>query len=110
MAKKKLSPESYIGIELSLAEEQLKIYKSWLAANPYNTFKDRIEWKQTANGGAMPMVVSTIESQQKNHRDTLKDYLSLLSAIEGLREKEAIKAQAVGGRKVANIMEDSEDD
>jgi hypothetical protein len=101
---KKMKPEDYAGIEIDLAEEQLSIYKKWLEENPYDKFADRIEWKQTSNGGSIPMVVSTVESQQKNHRDTLKDFLSLTSAVKELRKKEEEKREKRGGGYAPGIM------
>ncbi len=87
----------FIMIELDLAEEQLSIYKSWLLANPYDGFVDRIQWKETKGGGAMPLRVATIEAQQKNHRETMKDYLSLLDIVKKLREVEAKKVISTRG-------------
>lgn len=106
MAKKRIDPANYIEIELSLAEEQLAVYKRWLEDNPYDSFKDRVEWKQMANGGAQPVPVATKESQQKNHRETLKDYLSLSSVVKNLREQEDKKEQMRKGYETNNILDD----
>ena len=106
MAKKRIKPEDYIDIELELAESQLSTYKSWLDANPYDSFIDRIEWKQTSNGGSIPMVVATRESQQKNHRETLKDFLSLTSVVKQLRETEEKKKELRKGFTANSVLDD----
>lgn len=87
----------FIMIELDLAEEQLSIYKQWLMDKPYNGFEDRVQWKETKTGGAMPLTVATIEAQQKNHRETMKDYLALLEIVKKLREVEAKKVISTRG-------------
>ena len=74
MAVKKTT---YINAELEWAEEQLVQWKAYVDANPLPSLKDRIEYKQTANGGQIPMVVASIESQGKFIQDTMKNYLAL---------------------------------
>ncbi len=99
------SKNKFILIELELAEEQLKFYKQYLQDNPYDSFKDRIQWKETKGGGAMPLTVATIEAQQKNHRETMKDYLALLEVINKLRtEDEKVKVTMRNDQEVPDIM------
>jgi hypothetical protein len=66
--------------------------------------KDRIEWKPTAKGGTMPMVIASQESQIKSLRDTMKEYLALLEVVDRLREKEEQKAEARGSQEINGKM------
>jgi superfamily II RNA helicase len=96
----------FTNIEIGLAEEQLSIYRQWLMDNPYDKFKDRVQFKVNEKTGAtLPIVVASIESQQKNHRDTMKDYLLLLEVVERLRQAEAKKAITTRGDiEIPDIM------
>ena len=95
----------FITIELDLAEEQLSIYKKWLLDNPYDSFEDRIQCKETKSGGTLPLTIATKEAQQKNHRETLKDFLSLSEVINKLREAEdKVKVLMRGDTEVPDIM------
>ena len=58
MAVKK---NTYIDVELDWAEQQLSSWKEYVDANPLHTLKDRIEWKPTAKGGMLPMVIASNE-------------------------------------------------
>lgn len=44
---------TYINAELDWAEDQLVQWKAYVDANPLPSLKDRIEYKQTANGGSI---------------------------------------------------------
>lgn len=101
MATKK---NNYISTELEWAEEQLVTWKAYIDANPLHELKDRIEWKPTARGGTMPMVISSIEQQGKFIQDTMKNYLSLLEVVDKLREKEEAKMEAKGGANIPQRM------
>jgi uncharacterized protein YlxP (DUF503 family) len=94
MAVKK---NTYVSAELDWAEEQLASWKQYVDANPLHELKDRIEWKPTARGGMLPMVIASIESQGKFVQETMKNYLALLEQVDKLREKEEAKAPAVRG-------------
>lgn len=94
MAVKKTT---YINAELDWAEAQLASWKEYVDANPLHTLKDRIEWKPTAKGGMLPMVIASIESQGKFVQETMKNYLALLEQVDKLREKEENKKVAVRG-------------
>lgn len=95
----------FITIELEFAEAQLNTWKAYVEKTPFETLVDRVVWKETKNGGAMPMVAATIESQQKNLRDTMKDYLSLLEVVDRLRQAEAKKAiETRGGIEIPDMM------
>ena len=101
MAVKKLS---YISAELEWAEQRLTEWRAYIDNNPINGLKDRIEWKPTAKGGTMPMVIASQESQIKSLRDTMKDYLALLEVVDRLREKEEQKAEARGSQEINGKM------
>lgn len=92
MATKK---QSYISAELEWAEQRLTEWRAYIDNNPINGLKDRIEWKPTAKGGTMPMVIASQESQIKSLRDTMKEYLALLEVVDRLREKEEQKQKPV---------------
>lgn len=94
MAVKK---NTYINTELDWAEQQLASWKAYVDANPLHELKDRIEWKPTAKGGMLPMVIASIESQGKFVQETMKNYLALLEQVDKLREKEESKKVAVRG-------------
>ena len=101
MAVKKLS---YISAELEWAEQRLTEWRAYIDNNPINSLKDRIEWKPTAKGGTMPMVIASQESQIKSLRDTMKEYLALLEVVDMLREKEEQKAEARGSQEINGKM------
>lgn len=94
MAVKKTT---YINADLDWAEAQLASWKEYVDANPLHLLKDRIEWKPTAKGGMLPMVIASIESQGKFVQETMKNYLALLEQVDKLREKEENKKVAVRG-------------
>lgn len=95
MAVKK---DTYVGADLEWAEEQLATWRVYVDAHPLGELKDRIAYKSTANGGQMPMVVASIESQGKFIQETMKNYLSLLKQVDDMRKMEEdkkIKARGV---------------
>jgi hypothetical protein len=97
---------TYINTELDWAEEQLSSWKSYVDANPLHKLKDRIEWKPTARGGAIPMVIASIEAQGKFIQETMKNYLALLEVADKLREKEDAKVQVRGNGELGSMAED----
>ncbi len=96
---------TYINTELEWAETQLTSWKQYVDANPLHELKDRIEWKPTAKGGMLPMVIASIEAQGKFVQETMKNYLSLLEVVDNLRNKEEAKKQARGNSSVPHRME-----
>lgn len=101
----KSTKTTYINTELDWAEEQLVSWKAYVDANPLNLIKDRIEWKPTAKGGTMPMVIASIEAQGKFIQETMKNYLALLEVVEKLREKEEAKVEVRGGSEMSTMAE-----
>jgi hypothetical protein len=98
---------TYIDVELDWAETQLASWKQYVDANPLHELKDRIEWKPTAKGGMLPMVIASIESQGKFVQETMKNYLALLKEVDVMREKqEAKKIETRGGAELGSMAED----
>ena len=97
---------TYINAELDWAEQQLASWKAYVDANPMHELKDRIEWKPTAKGGMLPMVIASIESQGKFIQETMKNYLALLEVVEKLREKEEAKVEVRGNGELSAMAED----
>ena len=102
----KSTKTTYVNAELDWAEEQLKSWKAYVDANPLHELKDRIEWKPTAKGGMMPMVIASIEAQGKFIQETMKNYLALLEVVEKLREKEEAKVEIRGKGELSSMAED----
>lgn len=96
---------TYIDVELEWAETQLSSWKQYVDANPLHELQDRVKWKETKAGGAMPMVIASIESQGKFIQETMKNYLSLLKEVDAMREKEEVKKQARGSADVPHRMQ-----
>jgi len=92
-----IKKQTYINAELEWAEQKLLEWKQYVDDNPFQNMKDRIEWKPTAKGGMIPMVVASIESQIKCVRDTMKEYLVLLEQVEKMRQAEESKKKDVKG-------------
>jgi hypothetical protein len=102
-----LKKTTYINTELDWAEQQLSSWKEYVDANPLHLLKDRIEWKPTAKGGMLPMVIASIEAQGKFVQETMKNYLALLEQVDKLREKEeAKKVETRGGAELGSMAED----
>jgi hypothetical protein len=98
-----LKKTTYITAELEWAEVQLTNWKAYVDANPLPELKDRIQWKET-KGGAVPMVVATVETQGKFVQETMKNFLALLEQVEKLRESEEKKDKARGGSTIPTRM------
>lgn len=99
-----LTRTTYINTELEWAETQLASWRLYVDANQLHELKDRIEWKPTAKGGLLPMVIASIEAQGKFVQETMKNYLALLEVVDNLRNKEEAKKQARGKETVPHRM------
>jgi hypothetical protein len=97
--------KTFINTELDWAEEQLASWKQYVDANPLHELKDRIEWKPTAKGGTMPMVIASIESQGKFIQETMKNYLALLEVVDKLRKVEESKVEVRGNGEMSSMAE-----
>jgi hypothetical protein len=96
---------TYINTELDWAEEQLTSWKAYVDANPMHELKDRIEWKPTAKGGMLPMVIASIEAQGKFIQETMKNYLALLEVVDKLRSVEEAKVEVRGKVEMSTMAE-----
>lgn len=97
---------TYINTELEWAEEQLTSWRAYVDAHPMHELVDRIEWKPTAKGGLMPMVIASIEAQGKFIQETMKNYLALLEVVDKLREKEEAKIEVRGKGELGGQAEE----
>jgi hypothetical protein len=97
---------TYINAELDWAEQQLTSWKAYVDANPLHELKDRIEWKPTAKGGMLPMVIASIEAQGKFIQETMKNYLALLEVVDKLRKIEEAKVEVRGKGELSSMAED----
>lgn len=95
----------YINTEIDWAEEQLASWKQYVDNNPLHALVDRIEYKPTARGGMIPMVIASIEQQGKFIQDTMKNYLALLEVVDKLRNQEEAKKEARGTGNVPARMQ-----
>ncbi len=103
MATKK---SNYIEIELQFAEEQLESWRRYIEANPIESLTDRMDYKETKNGGMVRTVIASIEAQGKYIQDMLKNYLALLKEVDIMREKEEAKKIASRGDKDVSPFEE----
>lgn len=99
-----MAKQSYVNAELEWAEEQLASWRAYVDNHPLHEMTDRIEWKPTAKGGTLPMVIASIEQQGKFIQETMKNYLALLEVVDKLREKEEAKKTARGSGEVPHRM------
>lgn len=105
------SKKVYVEVELDWAEDQLHSWKEYINAHPMHELVDRIEWKPTAKGGVMPMVIASIEAQGKFLQETMKNYLMLLKEVDAMREKEAAKqVEAKGAYSIPYRMLKAKED
>lgn len=79
----------YITARLDWAKVQLGKWEKYLEDNPYDQVEDRIRLIEKKDGkGVMPITAATIEQQQKNQRDTMKEYLELLAVVKKLETED----------------------
>jgi len=98
----------FIVDEIEFLEEQALQLRMYIEAHPLDGLQDRISYKETKNGGVIPMVVATVESQRKDITQALKDYAQMLEVINKLRESEDAKNQvARGGHDIPHRMQKS---
>jgi hypothetical protein len=97
---------TFINTELEWAEAQLTSWKQYVDANPLHELKDRIEWKPTAKGGMLPMVIASIEAQGKFVQETMKNYLALIEVVDKLRSVEEAKVEVRGKGELSGAAEE----
>ena len=94
---------NYIDMELEWLEAKAEEMRTFVDSKPLARLKDR-----TLTVGQKTLISSTIETQHKNIRDTLKDYALIIEAISRLRERdEAVKLQSRGDADLSP-MEDGQ--
>jgi len=103
MAAKKAN--TYINADLDWSEEQLKKWRNYIDNNPIDQLKDRMDYKETKNGGMVRTVIQSIEGQIKCIQDTMKNYLTLLEVVDKLREREGQKVQLRGDTEMNGMMD-----
>jgi len=97
MATKKTN-NSYIGMELEWLEKKAKEIREY-CNQPIHKLSDRLI------GGK---VVAKKEDQIKSVRETLKDYILIVEALDRLREKEEAKDPSVRGDQELSPLEKGE--
>lgn len=100
-----MAKSKYTTVKLEWARVQLDKWQAYIDANPYDEVEDRITLKETKNGGVIPITSASIEQQQKNQRDTMKEFLELLAQVQRLEKDEEIaSATMYGGATVSPRM------
>jgi hypothetical protein len=96
-----------IEYELEFLESKLEELKQYIEANPFSTLTDRMAWKETKGGGAIPICIANKEAQRKDLTQALKDYAEILRTVDAMREKQEAKAVPVrGGVELGSMAED----
>lgn len=72
----------YTKINMEWAKKQIVQWQAYIDAHPFDQMEDRVKMKETKNGGLIPVPIATIEAQQKNIRDMMKDMVALNMEIE----------------------------
>lgn len=103
MAVKK--KELLIEYELEFLETKLKELKDYIQANPYSELADRMAYKETRNGGVIPICIANKEAQRKDLTQALKDYAEILRTVESMRDKEEAKKESKGNLAIPARME-----
>ena len=95
-----------IEYELEFLESKLDELKQYIEANPFSTLTDRMAWKETKGGGAIPICIANKEAQRKDLTQALKDYAEILRTVDAMREKEAAKIETRGGSELSDMAEE----
>lgn len=94
-----------IEYELDFLETKLQELKAYIEANPFSSLSDRMAWKETKGGGAIPICIANKEAQRKDLTQALKDYADILRTVEAMREKEASKVEIRGSAEMSSMAE-----
>jgi hypothetical protein len=94
-----------IEYELEFLETKLEELKDYIQANPFSALADRMAWKDTKNGGVIPICIANKEAQRKDLTQALKDYAEILRTVDMMREKEETKKEARGSSTVPHRMQ-----
>jgi hypothetical protein len=95
-----------IEYELKFLETQLQELKDYIEANPYSALTDRMQYKETRNGGMVSVCVANKESQRKDLTQALKDYAEILRTVDDMRNKEEAKVEVRGKAKLGSQAEE----
>ena len=98
-----MAKTNYINAELDWAETKLQEWQEYIDANPIHLLQDRTEIEEIKTGTRVK-VIATIETQGKYIQEMMKNYLSLLSDVNKLREVEEKKKEARGRGEVPHRM------
>lgn len=85
-----------IEYELEFLETKLKELKEYIESNPFSKLADRMAYKETRNGGLIPICIANKEAQRKDLTQALKDYAEILRTVDSMREQEQQKVEARG--------------
>ena len=95
-----------IEYELEFLENKLKELKEYIEANPFSQLADRMAYKETRNGGMIPICIANKEAQRKDLTQALKDYAEILRTVDSMREKEEAKVEIRGKGELSGQAED----
>lgn len=105
MAKKQTSR---ISLELKKFSEKINELQEYLENNKIEALSDRIDKKETKNGGTITTVLASIEDQIKLQLVVMKDLPNMLDSLDKLREKEEKElAEARGSVEINGMMDDN---
>jgi len=104
MATKKIN--TYVGQELEWLEKKAQELRKYVDDRPFDTLRDRDFFKQTANGGVVHMLASTVESQRADLTKALKEYAEVIKVINDMREQEDKKQQMRKGFENEDILDE----
>jgi hypothetical protein len=94
-----------IEYELEFLENKLQELKEYIEANPFSQLTDRMAWKETKGGGAIPICIANKEAQRKDLTQALKDYAEILRTVDSMREKEEAKIEVRGKGEMSAMAE-----
>jgi hypothetical protein len=94
-----------IEYELDFLENKLQELKKYIEDNPFSKLTDRMAWKETRGGGAIPICIANKEAQRKDLTQALKDYAEILRTVDSMRNVEEAKKEARGSASVPHRMQ-----
>ena len=103
MATKKINLIQY---ELEFLETKLQELRDYIESNPFSSLQDRMAYKETKNGGAIPICIANKEAQRKDLTQALKDYVEILQSVDKLRSAEEAKVELRGNSDMSTLAED----
>ena len=95
-----------IEYELEFLEEKLKELKQYIQDNPFSSLSDRMAWRETKSGGAIPICIANKEMQRKDLTQALKDYAEILRTVDSMREREESRKEVRGNVEIGSQAEE----